>query len=288
MLRPDMLDLPFLKVEGLGNDFLLVDRRDVDAPALEAELDAIARIASDLCDRRTGVGADGLLIVGPAASEGGAASMIVVNHDGSRPEMCGNGLRCVAHFVAHHSRHAEGTRPVIDTDDGPKACRVAPDPAAPSRARVTVQMGPARPLGAARHDAVGLRNFTGISMGNPHAITFVAANDDPERLAHEFGPRIEIDPAYPERTNVEFARREPNGSLTLWVWERGVGITGACGTGACATAAAAAWADLCPFDEPVDVRLPGGILRVTVPSDRRASLVMEGPSRFVFAGRVPA
>jgi diaminopimelate epimerase len=128
-------------------------------------------------------------------------------------------------------------------------------------------------------------------MGNPHAVTFV--DEPPEALARRLGPGVELDGAYaPEKTNVEFARvhRDPTGAIEieLWVWERGVGITQACGTGACATACVAVWTGQRPADTPLVVQLPGGRLYITVPSDRNAGVLMRGPARAVFDGVVDA
>jgi diaminopimelate epimerase len=269
--------LAFRKVEGLGNDFVLLDRLDADAGTLGRDL-AWARVeAPRLCDRRTGIGADGILLVGPG--QRGAASMIVVNFDGSRPEMCGNGLRCVAAFVAARV----GVEQLeIDTDAGVRACRILDREA--ELTTVSVDMGPAERLGGRRPASAEGREFIGVSMGNPHAVCFVE-REDPEFLARTVGPAIELDPAYaPGKTNVEFARIELDGSITLWVWERGVGITSACGTGACATAAAAVDLGLLVPDRPIAVRLPGGLLAITVPSDTSAPIVMCGPARQVFSG----
>jgi diaminopimelate epimerase len=274
--------LAFRKVEGLGNDFVLLDRLDVDETTLARDVAWVQGEAKRLCDRRTGVGADGILIVGPGRR--GAASMIVVNFDGSRPEMCGNGLRCVAAFVAEQrgvdALHILG----IDTDAGLRACRILA--ANSGVASVSVDMGPAERLGIRRPAAgVGLA-FVSISMGNPHAVCFVE-HEDPESFARTLGPAIERDPVFaPKKTNVEFARVEADGSITLWVWERGVGITSACGTGACATAAAAVDLGLLAPDRPISVRLPGGALSITVPSVASEPVVMSGPARQVFSGAI--
>ena len=275
--------LPFLKVEGLGNDFLLIDLlRPTDGPrapvqplpAASPEPHALARWIAELqrrapalCDRRTGVGGDGLLLVTPPRSPGSVGAMVVINHDGSRPEMCGNGLRCVALYLA------QDTAIDVDTDAGPRLCRVDGD-------QVEVDMGPALALG---HRDVAGRRFATYSLGNPHAVAFVAAHEDPEQLARTLGPLVERDPQFPARTNVEFARREPDGSLTLWVWERGCGITAACGTGACATLAAAVAEGLAPAELPVRVQLPGGPLTIRCAADR---VWMTGPARFVFRGEL--
>lgn len=261
--------IAFLKVEGLANDFLLIDLRD--QPDRLADLQARA---PDLCNRRTGVGGDGLLLLLPPTSSGARATMVVVNHDGSRPEMCGNGLRCVALFLAN----AAGPL-LIDTDAGPRQCTVDPS-ADRTTGEIEVDMGIAT-LQGERHVAGHV--FTAVSVGNPHAITFVDASTDPEHLAREHGPLVERDPQFPARTNVEFARREPDGSLTLWVWERGCGITSACGTGACATVAAAVHHGLVPGDVPIPVQLPGGRLTVRWHDGR---VWMTGPARLVFRGAV--
>lgn len=270
----------FHKVEGLGNDFLLVDRRSEPRAVVEADLAGLTERAPSLCDRRRGVGADGLLIVG-AAVDGAHATMWVINADGSRPEMCGNGLRCVAHFVAQSEARPTLT---IATDAGLKQCRV--EGLAGRLASVEVDMGPGRDEGRPRLEAATAFEFRSVSMGNPHAIAFVDAA--PERLARAHGPAIEVDRAFPARTNVEFARMHAGSPprIELWVWERGVGITEACGTGACATACAAVWSGLAAPDVPIEVELPGGSLEIVVPSERTRGVRMTGPSRIVFEGTI--
>lgn len=259
--------LVFLKVEGLGNDFLLVDLRD-----RPGQIPDLQDRAPALCDRRTGVGGDGILVLVPPTSPQARATMVVINHDGSRPEMCGNGLRCVALVLAGGPGEL-----LVDTDAGPRWCTVAA-PGPDGASEVEVDMGEACLLGP-RH-AAGI-DFTAVSVGNPHAVTFVGPDEDPERLARRHGPTVERDPQFPGRTNVEFARHEPDGSLTLWVWERGCGITAACGTGACATVAAAVARGLVPADTPIAVRLPGGRLSIRCHEGR---VWMTGPARRVFRG----
>lgn len=275
----------FVKVEGLGNDFLILDRTHLSAGAIARDIDRLQSHARRLCDRRRGVGGDGLLIVGPPQTPGSQATMTVINFDGSRPEMCGNGLRCVAHYVADRMGVAN---PTIDTDAGVKACRVEGQPQT-VQVEVEVDMGPGTSEGTQTPAAGEDRTFVNVSMGNPHAIHFVAEDEDPEALARGLGPALEVDPAYPERTNVEFARVDPSSkTIVLWVWERGCGITDACGTGACATACAAVWGGYLPADAPIRVDLPGGELLITVPSDRSAGVKMRGPARRVFTGTVDA
>lgn len=272
-----MAAVEFLKVEGLGNDFILLDRRSLDPARLAAEVVWARALAPALCDRRKGIGADGILLVGPGDDEA-VASMIVVNADGSRPEMCGNGLRCVAAYVA---RHVPAPSFVIATDAGPKHAQVRTGEHA-LESEVRIDMGPGRVLGRKTPAAGEGRSFLGVSMGNPHAVCFV--DEQPEALARRLGPGVELDSAYaPDKTNVELARVEGR-SIELWVWERGVGITQACGTGACATVVAAVHEGLVPAAMPIDVRLPGGRLTIIVPSDPNEGVIMTGPCRMAFYG----
>ena len=277
-----MATLELTRVDGLGNDFFLIDRTAANLRDPEGELERLREQAPRICERSGGV--DGLLVVGPPWTPDGIASMLVINRDGSRPEMCGNGLRCVALWLGHR----RGLREVpIDTDAGLRRCEVvsmAPDGL---HGEVLVDMGPARDLGKVRPAAASGRTFRAVSVGNPHAVAFVSPQDDPEALARDLGPRVETDPAFPERTNVELGRVEPDGRLTLWVWERGCGITRACGTGASAAAAAAVLEGLAPPGVPMRVRLPGGELRIRVPEDRDHGIEMIGPARIAHTEHAP-
>jgi len=275
-----MAALEFTKVEGLGNDFLLLDRRGGSLAEVETELTLLARVAPAICHRRTGVGGDGILVLGPSREAGHTASMWVVNHDGSRPEMCGNGLRCVALVAAGMGRHVV----TIDTDAGPRRCEVLAEQA--DVGEVVVEMGLGRFFGEHQPAAGDGRTFYAVSMGNPHAVAFVGKGEDPEALARRIGPGIEHAPEFPAGTNVEFARVEPDGSVLLWVWERGCGITEACGTGACATVVAGVQRGWLQGGVPITVRLPGGPLEIEVPLDVRAEVRMRGPARVAFRGRV--
>jgi diaminopimelate epimerase len=256
----------FKKYEGLGNDFIVMD-----VPRAALPPGAVER----LCDRHFGVGADGVLLVVAPESTEAAAKMIVVNADGSTPEMCGNGLRCVAMHVATRLGHSDIDL-VIETDAGPLRCAVA-------AGEVEVQMGKVTELGPVevRLDA-GAHRFTRISTGNPHAITFEPYD---RNQIEQVGPRVAVAPVFPRGTNVEFARLRDDGSIDLIVWERGVGLTLACGTGACATVGAACLAGLRPFGTPVTVHLPGGDLRITVDRESR-EVTMRGSAKLVFQGEV--
>jgi len=209
--------------------------------------------------------------------------MIVRNADGSRPEMCGNGLRCVAGYLLGDRAAARllGDRAAslcISTDAGDKSCEVrAIDD---SRVEVVVDMGVARP-GPDLVAVVGGREhrFLTVDMGNPHAVSFA---DHEEGALQVLGPEVARLP--PGGTNVELCRKRED-RIEVAVWERGVGPTLACGTGACAVAAAACETGRASFGEPIRVALPGGILEITVDRGSR-TVTMRGPARRVFAGEV--
>jgi len=272
--------LRFFKYEGLGNDFLIFERESLGRASL-ATGEAVA-----LCDRHRGVGADGVLIVDVEAPR-----MDVINADGSVPEMCGNGIRCVALHLARRRGAAE-LDVTIDTLAGTHACRVS------NRAGeewVEVEMTRPSleprdlPLNASEPwldrelevDSRVLR-LTGVSMGNPHAITF----DDVGGQRLELGPLVQADPHFPEGVNVGFVSKLDGDSMQLDVFERGAGWTRACGTGACAAAVAAVETGRAERLRPMQVHLPGGTLHVTVgEADER--VLMKGPACYVFAGEVP-
>lgn len=254
--------LRFEKWHGLGNDFIVVD--GVDLPA-----STDARVIAALCDRRRGVGADGVLVVERTGAE---TAMIVRNADGSRPEMCGNGLRCVLGYVL--GERAALTAP-MRTDAGLLACTVA---RTEGGVVAQIEMGRARMEGPLALDFEGESwSFERVNMGNPHAIVFRRPGDE---LIQRLGPAVER--AVPGSTNVEFVTDESS-TLTIRVWERGVGFTDACGTGACAVVALACRDGRAPFDQWVTARLPGGALDVKVASDTFA-VTLRGAAIRVFSG----
>ncbi len=244
----------FAKYEGLGNDFVVI----------EGEPDSVSKgDAVRLCDRRLGVGGDGVLVVS-------GDTMRVINADGSVPEMCGNGIRCVALHLAIARGIERGTL-TIATDVGPRSCEIV---RSGESASVRVDMGDVRFVGEREVD--GKKLLIG-DAGNPHAILFGEfSNADIDAL----GPRLATHSAFPAGTNVEFARIV-EGAIDLVVWERGVGRTLACGTGACATAVVALAKGLVRGPR-VRVSLPGGALEI----EPGQPTFMTGPARLVFKGEV--
>lgn len=275
--------LAFTKMQGLGNDFVIVDRRAAASPLPEAD-------AIRLCDRHLGIGADGVLSILP--SDRAPLRMHVTNADGSHAEMCGNGLRCVARWaVAQGLLPEQGGR--IETGAGVLETTVLAD------GRVRVDMGrpelaPARvPVLAGgdrfvdqvvEADGASLR-ITAVSMGNPHAVWFVEDASELRGLARRLGPMVESHALFPNRTNVEFARLTGSREVELVVWERGAGLTSACGTGACATVVAAVVTGRLPAGEEAVVTLPGGPLTIVVEPDL-ARVWMTGPAVEVFRGEL--
>jgi diaminopimelate epimerase len=312
--------IPFVKVEGLGNDFVVVDLRP-GRPAAGADDVMQPERVRAVCDRHFGVGADGILAIQPATSAEGDARMRVLNADGSEAEMCGNGIRCVAKVLFEDD--AALRRPVlkIDTGAGLLSCAMETREAAGTGTAaevktVAVEMGKPRlsrgeiPMTGPADErvlrtAVELagRHFTltAVSMGNPHAVIFV---DDPgldlRQLAETFGPKLETSPVFPRRTNVEFARVRTGAAgseIDVVVWERGCGITLACGTGACATAVAASLEGRIAAGGEIPVHLPGGTLFITVRQERSdkvgaagayGGVLMRGPANRVFEAELDA
>ncbi len=285
----------FAKYHGLGNDFLVVDLRGVSAEL--RELVQEPHVAKALCDRQFGVGGDGVLaVLAPTAAAAGCdARMRVLNADGSEAEMCGNGIRCVVRFLFERDAKLAGqARMVLETGAGPLACTVAKG--ADGEPTVTVDMGRPRlsrgelpmtgpaeeharevPLPGVNFDGT----FTGVSMGNPHAITFLEEPSRLRALATSVGPSIEHHASFPRRTNVELAHMRSPNEIELVVWERGCGITLACGTGACATVVAACLTGRSRPGEEVVVHLLGGDLAITVAEDL-STVWMRGPATFVY------
>ena len=246
--------MDFVKMEGLGNDFVVLD-----GPLAPTE-EEVGR----WCDRRRGIGADGVLVVTPTSD---GVTMDYWNADGTPAEMCGNGLRCVARYSVERGLTSSDEF-TVKTSAGPRRVEVG-------QSTVRVELGPVEALG----DSVDLAGYelAPILVGNPHAVAFV---DDCYAVPVEaVGPLIEGDPHYPERTNVEFATVIGRDRIALRVWERGVGETLACGTGAAAAVAEAYRSGR--TGPSVTVLLPGGEMAVEI-VDTVAWI--EGPATVVFSG----
>jgi len=248
--------MDFVKMEGLGNDFVVVR-----GPLAPAAADVAA-----WCDRRRGVGADGLLVV--TARGPGRVRMQYWNADGSPAEMCGNGLRCVGRYAVDEGLVA-GPELVVETPVGERPVIVGAE-------SVRALLGDFAEAGIGPLDLAGY-HLEAVSVGNPHAVAFVP--DCYSVPVGAVGPLVEGDPHFPERTNVGFATVVSGERLDLRVWERGVGETLACGSGAAAAAALAHRRGL--VGRRVTVMLPGGPLLVEVEGDR---VWIEGPARAVFRG----
>jgi diaminopimelate epimerase len=267
----------FEKYEGLGNDFVVVDAEDGATVG--------AAVARAFCDRRRGIGADGVLEMLPPRA-GGSARMRVWNADGSIAEMCGNGLRCAALHLARARGMVRGEL-AVETDAGLRACAVE---RSGDSAVVFCEMGTARVEGDVVVDVEGESfTLTRVDVGNPHVVGFSDANGrefSRERF-ERVGPRLSGALAFARTggVNVELARMD-GGVLDVLVWERGAGPTLACGTGACAAVAAAHAKGLVSGEGPLRVRLPGGELEIHYDA-ATGRAAMRGPARRVFSGTLP-
>jgi diaminopimelate epimerase len=258
----------FLKMHGLGNDFVVFDAR-----ASHIALDASS--AKALADRRFGIGCDQVIVIGRGGSDFDA-QMRIFNADGGEVESCGNAARCVARLLMEEK---DRDRVAIDTPGGALDCFDA------GRGAVTVDMGAARfgwqdiPLARAvdtnRFEVDGLE-AAAVNVGNPHCVLFRDAAE-----IETLGPKLETHPMFPARTNVEFVTVKDRARLRMRVWERGVGVTSACGTGACASAAAAHRRGL--VDDMVAVELDGGELVIAL---RDGHVFMTGPATLAYRGDV--
>lgn len=279
--------LPFSKIQGLGNDFLLLDGRDLTvAEDLGLRLDP-DRIRL-LCDRRFGVGADGVIVALPPEGPGDLR-MRIFNADGSEPEMCGNGIRCLARFLADSDGDGPGRRWTVETlaglivpellADGTFRVDMGQPLLAPEAVPTTLAVG-GNGVPEGELEVLGHRfAVAAAGMGNPHVVipvTDVGAVD-----LERFGPAFETHPAFPARTNVHFVQVLAANHLVMRVWERGAGPTLACGTGACATLVVCHSLGLCDARARLD--LPGGSLDVQW-DPLTGHLLMSGPAEAVFDG----
>jgi diaminopimelate epimerase len=259
----------FTKMHGLGNDYLYV--YGVVPPD-------VAEISRRLSDRHFGAGSDGMIYIGPSTVADFA--MRIFNADGSEALMCGNGIRCVGKFV-YDKGLTQKTALRIETLSGVKDVGLEVVDGYVTRA--TVDMGKAEVRDALELE-VGATTVRGIpvSVGNPHFVVFVG--DAQESPVDSVGSRIERHEAFPDGVNVEFAQVLSRDEIRMRVWERGSGITMACGTGACATAAAAVAQGLCSAGRPIAVHLDGGDLHIRVRDD--FAITMTGTATTVYEGDV--
>ena len=272
--------MQFTKYTGLGNDFVVLDGRRA------ADVKDPCALVPKICDRRFGVGADGLVLLLP--SDKADVRMQIINSDGSEAEMCGNASRCVAlhlyrrGIVNKKQISLETLAGIIQTDiiDEEKNL-VRVDMGAPRLKRGEIPM---TGVAADRAVNVPLRaggteiSGTAVSMGNPHVVTFV---ENAEKAPVDtIGPALETHPAFPRKTNVEFVQVLNDKTVRMRVWERGAGVTAACGTGACAAVCA------CVLNGKtgprVTVKLDGGDLYIEWPEQKH--IFMTGPAREVFTG----
>jgi diaminopimelate epimerase len=277
------MGIHFTKMHGAGNDYIYVDCFANPMPHDPAGL------SRRISDRHTGVGGDGLILICP--SDKADARMRMFNADGSEAEMCGNGVRCVAKYVHDHGLVR---KPTLRIETGRGVLTLDLEISAGAVRQVRVDMG--EPILDARRIPTTLPGnppvqapipghdllVTCVSMGNPHCVTFVKQVTDP--LVLGMGPKIEVDPAFPRRTNVEFVVVNRPDDITMRVWERGSGETLACGTGACAAAVAGVLTGR--TQRKVTAHLPGGDLQLHW-SEADNHVYMTGPAVEVFSGTWP-
>ena len=257
----------FTKMQGLGNDYLYVYG---DVP------ENIAALSQKLSDRHFGAGSDGMIYI--SSSDKADFKMRIFNADGSEAKMCGNGIRCVGKYV-YEKGYTDKTRLSIETLSGVKTLDL--QIRSGKVKSVTVDMGKVT-VGEEKEIAVGGQTVCGIpvSVGNPHFVVFVL--DAQTALLQTVGPLIEKHPSFPEGVNAEFVQATGNNQLRMRVWERGSGVTMACGTGACAASAAAVHKGLCRHSVPISVQLDGGTLEIQV--DPAGFVRMTGPAETVYEG----
>jgi diaminopimelate epimerase len=295
--------MKFTKMHGCGNDYVYFDCTKVDFPGgAEGERQA----AIKLSDRHFGIGGDGIILI----KKGSKADfeMVMYNADGSRSQMCGNGVRCVGKLV-YDAGYTKGREFTVESMGAVKVLTVVEGERGDKVAKLSVDMG--QPILEAAKIPVNTKSLspavvstgsttvikqplviggveykaTCVSMGNPHAVVFIDKKPADFPVC-EVGPLFENDKFFPERTNTEFAYVEDRRTIWMRVWERGTGETLACGTGTCATVVAAILNDLVDAGEKITVHLLGGDLEIQWSGDENDSVFMTGPAETVFNGDV--
>ncbi|MBP5383668.1 MAG: diaminopimelate epimerase [Lachnospiraceae bacterium] len=257
----------FTKMQGLGNDYLYVYG---EVPA------NIRELSIRLSNRYFGAGSDGMIYICP--SDVADYKMRIFNADGSEAKMCGNGIRCVGKYL-YDKGYTNKTELKIDTLSGIKTLHLHPEGGVIRS--VTVDMGQAVAGDETQLTVDGETiRYTPVSVGNPHAVIFVDKIE--EAPLTELGPKVEKHSAFPDGVNVEFVEVLGEQKIRMRVWERGSGVTMACGTGACAASAASVARGYCNTDTPITVVLDGGELEIRIDEDY--SVHKKGPAEFVYEG----
>ena len=274
------------KMQGCGNDFIIADYEEFAKMNLPLD-----KAAQKLCDRHFGVGADGLIISNTNTTEADIG-WFFYNSDGSTAQMCGNGMRCFAKYVYDNGiiNKKEFSVKTLAGIITPKILEDGSVRVNMSKPILDTEKIPFIPNNNLNYK-ISVKNmiFEGnaVSMGNPHFVIFVSPDDDVMKFAKEYGPIIEYGAEFPEKTNVEFVKIRSYKKIELAVWERGCGITLACGTGACASVVAGVLNGF--IENCVDVILPGGQVNVVwngTPSNPNGDVFLTGPAEYVFTADV--
>ena len=279
------MELKFTKMQGCGNDFIIVDYDEFQKFDIQ-----MSDLAIKLCDRHFGIGADGLIIPNTSV-EDADIGWFFYNSDGSTAQMCGNGMRCFAKYVYDKGlvNKREFTVKTLAGIMKPEILENGEVKVNMSKPILNSEKIPFIPNHNLNYKiSVKDRIFTGnaVSMGNPHFVIFVDDDEDLLSLAKEYGPEIEKSAEFPEKTNVEFIKILSANELKLCVWERGCGITLACGTGACATVVAGILNGL--LENVVNVELLGGKVQVVwngSENDTEYDVFLIGPAQYSFLGQ---
>lgn len=272
-----MTIIKITKMQGCGNDFVILDYEEYEKTAMSME-----NLAKKLCDRHFGIGADGMIIPDTKPNGKTDIAWYFYNSDGTSAQMCGNGIRCFAKYVydrglVNSKKFSVMTLAGVIIPEIQEDGTVRVDMGVPVLEEVKI------PFKGERKIEIQDKIFdiTPVSMGNPHCVIFT--EEDTMKMAKTYGPDIEIHPYFPEKTNTEFAKVLSKNEMELTVFERGCGITLACGTGACATTVAAVLNNL--TEENVKINLPGGAVYIDWRGNQEISnrhIFMSGPAEYSF------
>lgn len=276
------MSIKLTKMQGCGNDFVILDYEEF----LKLNL-SMSEAAKKLCDRHFGVGADGLIIPN-LETEGADIGWFFYNSDGSTAQMCGNGMRCFAKYV-YDKKLVDKNKFSVKTLAGIISPHILED--GEVRVNMSKPVLESEKIPFIPHNnlnyKISVKNMimegNAVSMGNPHFVIFVSPEDDPMKFAKEYGPILEVSAEFPEKTNVEFIKIKSYKKIQLAVWERGCGITLACGTGACASVVAGILNGY--IENSVEVQLPGGTVHIDwagSKEDTNHDVFLTGPAEYVF------